>query len=936
MSDLNLGPVELHNIKTSWSKTNKDQFYNKLYSNLLDQNRSLRQIFNNDDLIIKEHSNIFADLFNFVINNIDDNQLLDEFLYQFVNENQRFANLAVKYLESMGNALITTFKQVLNTYWTSVLELVWIKVYVFVANSILQYEEEVVSETNSMNEIEIPPLNIQRNLKSSPPSSIEENVTSSKQQQYNTPSTPKMDFDVRQGTMRTNDSLLNQFNSIEIDLKSNDKYKGFRRSMDVASSPIQVQIPTNEKFQKIHNNNNSNISSNLKSLLSSPIEEEELYSSPRPSFDPRKRKSTSKSSSISSTNSSIYEQKQLPTIPTTNDENGYEVEQDEFVTPKPSRRGSFSESYQATSLFTKLQSKQQEIDNSSEDSIEDAAPTFDPRRRRNNNSKQQQQKEIEVPSPESSEVDEQEEETYFISKQPQQDTVPERSLSRGGLTGGTFDYQSFGLKGLAPIVEDDDNSSKYESDGENKLIVKKSTTSSSSGEDSNSRTSSLSLHNSDYRSSISSGVDSNSLMMISKSGGGVPTPMNQINHQRNISTGSDDFQFSPPTIQQQQQPQQQQQQKKQHYNHERKNSMYSLSKSCSASAASINSNSRASLGFMRSSFILKKEIEQQGYNHPENVIAPISLPSTPRLNSKSSMGSFQQQQQPPSKSMYMNKSMSSASIRTSLRNNSVGGYNNVSNLPSANRSTQSFVSARETNDNISISSKSEKKGLRRILSSIFSSSKSNASTTSLSSTKKQTHQSKPNSQPSLQRISIPYEETSSSIAPSSYSLQNPYNLQQQKSSPLSPPPSISTRSKISQPQSQPQSQSPTSSAAPLFTSSTKPTVSSCATTNLTNQQLAQKQLKKSSSSLFANDINSTNVSGRYKYNGTSSSITGYSNYENGSIYSNESGATGFTSFLKKNKNGNNSNDIKFVPPPTRSTRKGNKYNVKKVPYNVFA
>ena len=70
--------------------------------------------------------------------------------------------MAGKYLEPMGNALIQTFRDELSGQFTSVLELVWIKVFVFVANSLLQYEEDIVSESSSLSEDAIPPLNIQR------------------------------------------------------------------------------------------------------------------------------------------------------------------------------------------------------------------------------------------------------------------------------------------------------------------------------------------------------------------------------------------------------------------------------------------------------------------------------------------------------------------------------------------------------------------------------------------------------------------------------------------------------------------------------------------------------------------------------------------------------------------------------------------------------
>ena len=166
-----------------------------------------------------------------------------------------------------------------------------------------------------------------------------------------------------------------------------------------------------------------------------------------------------------------------------------------------------------------------------------------------------------IPSPESSEVDEQEEEEMLMNKlspatetthKDSKQSVPERSLSRGGLTGGTFDYQSFGLKGLAPIVEDDDASSKYESDGESfnnspvKAVKNKLTTTKSSGQGStedgetNSRTSSLSLNNSDYKSSISSGTADADHYAIK--GAGVRS------HSRNLSTASsgNDFDFAAP------------------------------------------------------------------------------------------------------------------------------------------------------------------------------------------------------------------------------------------------------------------------------------------------------------------------------------------------------------------------------------------------------
>ncbi|CAD1808938.1 hypothetical protein FOB58_000375 [Candida parapsilosis] len=893
MSDLRLGPVEVHNIKTSWSRTDQDDFFNRLYPNLFDQNRSLRQIFHNDELVIHEHSNIFADLFSFIIDNIEDGALLDEFLYQFVKENQRFAETAVKYLEPMGNTLITTFKQVLNTHWTSVLELVWIKVYVFVANSILQLVDDIPSETSSINEADIPPLNIQRNLSRTTSRDqsivgvaapgVESPVLMDSAPTPQTPSTPVMDFDVKPGKAKET-SILNKHNSIEIDLKTNEKYKGFRRSVDVASSPIQVAIPTADTFQKVHH---TNFSSSLKSFLPTPLEEDEgTFAAPRPAFDPRRRRGSSMSPSPSSPStprlSSIVNSSRF-----TNDEDDQAAESDvdDFATPRASRRGSFSENYQPSpSLLNKLKVKEQvypepqfdaDDDVSSEDSIDDAP--FDPRQRRRAGS---DKKADEIPSPESSEVDEQEEEA-FIYKQHKDvsNSIPERSLSRGGLTGGTFDYQSFGLKGLAPIVEDDDRSSKYDSDDEKMMNTRKSSSGSSCGE-SDSRASSLSLHHSDYKSSISSGVDSYNNVK----GAGV--------HTRTASVESDDFQFFTPATNTKVHHQSQTSQAAQR-GHKRESSMYSLSKSCSASAASITSTSRASLGFMRSSFVLKKEVEQQGYNYPENV-GPISLPSTPRINNPPTMSNTLKSQQ---QSLYVHKARSASSLKMGSKNDSMQSFVSandnsydminafVTNLESGNQST--------TTVNTKSIAPAKKTGFFGRVTSLFSSKSTNP-------TPKATPKSTP----------APSRKQSVATLPKSV----PYGDLANK-----PLPSVSAHSTMMAKTDSGYSTSTTGApsttrkSSSLFTPYSKPSVSA-SSTNLSS-------VASTSASLFAPQ---TNNSSHYNKHGAS-------NHDLTSVYSNGTSGTRITMFRRKDHG-----EPKYVPPPTKHTRKGNKYNVKKVPYNVFA
>ncbi|CAK9435684.1 uncharacterized protein LODBEIA_P04110 [Lodderomyces beijingensis] len=937
MSELNLGPVEARNIKTSWSKLDKQQFFSKLYPNLLDQNRSLYQIFNNDDAVVRQHSEIFADCLTFIVAHIEEQALLEEFLFQFVNENQRFARTSVKYLDPMGNAFITTFKQVLNTQWTSVVELVWIKVYVFIANSILGFEEEVKSEVSSFNEADVPPLNIQRGLshrvsvaeskpttprldthRPPPPPPVAAAAAAAMGSSLATPprspsTPPKMDYNVTPQSVRTNSSILNNYNSIEIDLKSNSKYKGFRRSQEIASSPIQVEIPKSESFQKVH----SNISSNLKSMLlssdSSNDDELDSLASPRRSaggFDPRRKRSNS-GSSLSTSERALpalaeTPRKLVPQTPRSSRRiedigaihHDEEEERDEFVTPRTSRRGSFSETYQATSIFTKLQNKKQnnlssslatydEDNNKSDDSIE-AAP-YDPRSRKRADSN----KVFLIPSPESSDVDEKEEE-IFIKKQerrtpvaapvipPITTSVPEK---RTNIITGTFDHQSFGLKGLAPIVEDDDRSSKYDSDGENKLTAKRS--GSSSGDSSDSRTSSLSLHNSDYKSSINSSVGPSDAPLTSKGTAAISHQGHrQQQHLRTHSNASDDFQFNPPAPA-----------SPKRSGHKRNQSNISLNKSCSASVVSLQSSSRASLGFMRSSYVLKKEIEQQGFNHPENV---VSMPNSPRLAPKTSMGSMK-----PPRQVYSMKSYSAVSL---------GGAGAGAVGNNMSRSTQSFVDAKEDTSEVGSirrpslpmhlapqrasqsAAKTEKKGFMSRIASFFSSSKPSSPVTSPNQS------SAPSRKQSLsmgssQTGGVPYEST------------EPRSTHTYTSAPVhaSKPATSCNASTMSH----------SKQGSSLFAAEAHPGSTQYAT-NLSSQTSTCASMGKPTS-LFAGGAN-----GRYKYGGSHHDLT--------STYSADTTGTGLSTFFKKH----NGTDVKFVPPPTKHTRKGNKYNVRKVPYNVFA
>ena len=120
---------------------------------------------------------------------------------------------------------------------------------------------------------------------------------------------------------------MDKFNSIEIDLNSNNKYKGFRRSVDVAKAPIHVPIPQSPSFQKTH----SNMSSSLKNILASTDDDnnnnnnnnntnnfDSGFQTPRRlSFDPRRKNSSNPTTPklSSSSSSSTFSKTETTTTP---------------------------------------------------------------------------------------------------------------------------------------------------------------------------------------------------------------------------------------------------------------------------------------------------------------------------------------------------------------------------------------------------------------------------------------------------------------------------------------------------------------------------------------------------------------------------------------------------------------------------------------------
>lgn len=229
---LSLSHEQIQKAKDCWNsvqannKYHKDQFMSRLFSNLLAANSELRS-FLKTDVIIREHTLFFNDLLNYVVIYLDSLERLDKFLSLFLKENEELVR-NINYLEQMGTALIQTFRQWIGRgIFNDEVEGLWVKIYIYLANNVLVFSDDSDassfndSETESIEEIK--GLNINRN---EPINQLPMTPKS--------PSLEAVEEDVKEASEdeMTSSKLtdLTRKPSIQVDIKSNNKYKGFRRS----------------------------------------------------------------------------------------------------------------------------------------------------------------------------------------------------------------------------------------------------------------------------------------------------------------------------------------------------------------------------------------------------------------------------------------------------------------------------------------------------------------------------------------------------------------------------------------------------------------------------------------------------------------------------------------------------------------------------------
>lgn len=568
LAELQLNRAELVQIQTSWSyiqasnKYHKDKFIFRLYSNLLAANPKLRKILNSDKRI-REDSLLFGELLSFVVTFLQDETRLDRFFSQFCEEHDNFVTNTTLYLEPMGQAIVQTCEQWLGKgKFDELLENLWVKLYIFIANSLLQNNssdsetsdaESTFSKNDSLKESEesdngeVAPLNI-------------------KPKPANEPAQP---------------SILKK--SILFDLRSNEKYKGFRRSVQFQPEPISIEVPQSTIFEEV----NKFVSSRDEDLEIPPRKV------PEANFDPRR---TGKSRSMSNLNDIP------PEVPAKDD--ALDINKETF-SPKEAEKKQLTMKVVNPRQFKFSSAPKVIYDSSDEEEAEDTK--FDPRKLKNRKpsftvKKKSQPEEItkkDLPKVEDSIYKE-----YFNYDTPEEVKIPERSVRRAPSISNNEMYNQVCLQ---PIIEsdmDDAASSKYSSDGDSNIIAK------SEPDDSSSGASSLSLHK--YKSSLSSGTE--------------PSESPRMDDKYTFSERRN---YSPPVNE---------------FNFIRLMSDLPLSRTYSnGSTTSLlpknSSQARVSLGFMRSSFVLKKEMEQLGYNIPENihtVKATQSMSNLPNSNKNKS------------------------------------------------------------------------------------------------------------------------------------------------------------------------------------------------------------------------------------------------------------------------------------------------------------
>ncbi|EGW34977.1 uncharacterized protein SPAPADRAFT_58104 [Spathaspora passalidarum NRRL Y-27907] len=131
-------------IKAQSSAIATSLFCRQFYANLLSHEPALEKMFPS----IKHQAVSFAAVLSLAVMQLENLSSLEDYLFKLGKRHTRILNIEPVHYELMGEALIQTFHERFGFKFNQELEILWIKVYLYLANSILQFGIDPVMQYN--------------------------------------------------------------------------------------------------------------------------------------------------------------------------------------------------------------------------------------------------------------------------------------------------------------------------------------------------------------------------------------------------------------------------------------------------------------------------------------------------------------------------------------------------------------------------------------------------------------------------------------------------------------------------------------------------------------------------------------------------------------------------------------------------------------------
>ncbi|KAK6456278.1 globin-like protein [Scheffersomyces xylosifermentans] len=121
-------------------------FCRQFYGNLLSMSPDLEKMFPS----IRHQAVSFAGVMAMAINQLEDLSTMDDYMLKLGKRHNRILGIGATHFELMGEALILTFHERFGIRFTQELEVLWIKLYLYLANTLLQFGLEPVLRPESL------------------------------------------------------------------------------------------------------------------------------------------------------------------------------------------------------------------------------------------------------------------------------------------------------------------------------------------------------------------------------------------------------------------------------------------------------------------------------------------------------------------------------------------------------------------------------------------------------------------------------------------------------------------------------------------------------------------------------------------------------------------------------------------------------------------